>query len=295
MRPLFFGYAALLAGVLYVTGRRWRTVDLVPLCLMALWLALSLWHVRAVSDAVLITAPLVAASLPSEWRMRPWPVLGWSGLMLMLTAVGLWLSQTVWGAPRDGGFHWSRGEPVCLVSRIEQLGLSGRFFTFRTDVLLWRFHPHVRVDFTWEYVAGPVRTAEREEAWKGGAAGLHAYFERHQVDVAVLHTGMGHVVPGLAERGWRLIHLDDRYFMMVRQTAAQRMPVYTRLKPWERGPIDRANATQVLAEAERALQTCPGEATFAWGYKAKALQALGRDQEALNAARNIPPEQFRFR
>jgi hypothetical protein len=25
MRPLFIGYAALLAGVLYVTGRRWRT------------------------------------------------------------------------------------------------------------------------------------------------------------------------------------------------------------------------------------------------------------------------------
>jgi hypothetical protein len=56
IRPLFFGYAALLAGVLYVAGRRWRTVDLVPLCLMALWLALGLWHLRAVSDAVLITA-----------------------------------------------------------------------------------------------------------------------------------------------------------------------------------------------------------------------------------------------
>jgi hypothetical protein len=295
MRPLFFGYAALLAGALYVTGRRWRTVDLVPLCLMALWLALSLWHVRAVSDAVLITAPLVAASLPSEWRARPWPVLGWSGLMLGLTAMGLWLAHTVWDAPRDGGFRWNRGEPLCLVATIQRLGLSGRFFTFRPDVLLWRFHPSVRVDFTWEYVAGPVRTADREAAWKGGPAGLHAYFERHQVDVIVLHTGIGHVAPGLAEHGWRLIHLDDSYFMMVRQSSAPRMPAYTRIKPWEYAPVDRANATHVLAEAERALQTCPDEATFAWGYKAKALQALGRYQEALDAAVKIPPEQFVFR
>jgi hypothetical protein len=157
MRPFFFGYAALLPGVLYVTVRRWRTVDLVPLCLMALWLALSLWHLRGVSDAVLITAPLVA------------------------------------------------------------------------------------------------------------------------------------------EPGWRLIHLDDSYLMMVRQTSAQRVPVYTRIKSWEYPPVDRANATHVLAEAERALQTYPGEATFAWGYKAKALRALGRYQEALDAALNIPPEQFVFR
>jgi hypothetical protein len=66
-------------------------------------------------------------------------------------------------------------------------------------------------------------------------------------------------------------------------------------KSWEYAPVDRANATHVLAEAERALQTCPGEATFAWGYKAKALRALGRYQEALDAALNIPPEQFVFR
>jgi hypothetical protein len=138
-------------------------------------------------------------------------------------------------------------------------------------------------------------TADREAAWKGGPATLHAYFERHQVDVVVLHTGFAHVVPGLAERGWRLIHLDDGYFMMVRQASAQRIPVYTRIKPGEYAPVDRASATHVLAEAERALQTCPGEATFAWGYKAKALQALGRYQEALDAALNIPPEQIVFR
>ena len=290
MRPLFIGYAALLAGVLYVTGRRWRTVDLVPLCLMALWLALSLWHLRGVLDAVLITAPLVAASLPSEWRARPWPVLVGSGLMIGLTVMGLWSAHAVWSAPREGGFRWNREEPVCVVASVERLGLSGRFFASRPDVLLWRFHPSVRVDYTWDYVAGPVHTADRQAAWKDGAAGLHAYFERYQVDVIVLNNGAGQVVPGLATRGWVLVHLDDRYFMMVRQNSARGMPVFKLIKPWENAPVDRANATQVLAEAERALQNCPGEATFAWSYKARALRILGRHQEALDAAVKIPKQ-----
>ena len=215
--------------------------------------------------------------------------------MIGLTAMGLWLDHTVWGAPRGGGFGWSRGEPACVVASIERFGLSGRIFTTRPDVLLWRFHPSVRVDFTWEYVAGPVHTADRQAAWKGGPAGLHAYFERHQVDAIVLDTGAGNVVPGLASRGWRLVHLDDGYFIMVRQSFAQRVPTYTLIKSWEYAPVDRTNATHVLAEAERALRNCPGEATFAWGYKAKALRSLGRYQEALDAALNIPPEQFVFR
>jgi hypothetical protein len=288
MRPLFFGYAALLAGVLYITVRRWRTVDLVSLVLMALWLGLSLWHLRGVLDAVLITAPLVAASLPSEWRARPWPVLVGGGLTIGLTVMGLWSAHAVWSAPVEGGFRWNRAEPVCVVASVERLGLSGRFFTSRADVLLWRFHPSVRVDYTWEYVAGPVQTVEREAARKGGPAELHAYFERYGVDVIVLNIGAGQVVPGLVAHGWVLVHLDDSHFIMARQSAAQGMPIYKLIKPWENAPVDRANATQVLAEAERALENCPGEATFAWSYKARALRILGRHQEAMDAAVKIP-------
>jgi hypothetical protein len=72
------------------------------------------------------------------------------------------------------------------------------------------------------------------------------------------------------------------------------MPIYKLIRPWENAPVDRANATQVLAEAERALRSCPGEATFAWSYKARALQTLGRHQEALDAALKIP-KQFMIR
>ena len=288
MRPLFFAYAALVAGVLCVTGWRWRTVDLVPLCLIGPWLALSLWHLRGVLDTVLITAPLVTPLLPSAWRARSWPIVVGSGLMIGLMAVGLWSAHAVWADPREGGFAWSREEPVCVVTSIERLGLSGRFFSARADVLLWRFHPRVKVDYTWEYVAGPVLTAERQAARKGGSTELHAYLERYQVDVIVLNIGAGQVVPELSARGWALVHLDDSYFMMMRQKSAQRMPIYKLIRPWENAPVDRANATQVLAEAEQALRNCPAGATFAWSYKARALRTLGRHQEASDAAVKIP-------
>jgi hypothetical protein len=288
MRPLFFGYAALVGGVLCVIGWRWRTLDLVPLCLMALWLGLGLWHLRGVLDAVLITAPLVAASLPSEWRVRSWPILIGGGLMLGLTAVGLWSAQKVWANPREGGFRWNREEPGCVIASVERLGLSGRFFSTRADILLWYFHPRVRVDYTWEYVSGPALTAEREAARKGGPVRVRAYLERYQVDAIVLNIGAGQVVPELAARGWALVHLDDSYFIMVRPELAQGMPVYKRIRPWENAPVDRGNATQVLAEAEQALRNCASDATFAWSYKARALRTLGRYQEALDAAVNIP-------
>jgi hypothetical protein len=64
--------------------------------------------------------------------------------------MGRWAVQAVWGAPRDGGFHWNRDGPSCPVASTARLGLPGHFFTTRPDVLLWRFHPSVRVDYTSE-------------------------------------------------------------------------------------------------------------------------------------------------
>jgi hypothetical protein len=288
MRPFLFGYVALVAAILCVRGWRWRIVDLVPLLVMAVWLGHSLWHLRGVLDGVLMTAPFVVASLPLAWRVRPWPLLVGSVLMIGLTVVGLWTAQEVWANPREGGFRWNREEPVCVTASIQRLGLSGRFLSTRADILLWRFHPSIRVDYTWEYVSGPVLTAERQAVRKGGPGELYAYLERYDIDAVVLNIGAGKVVPELAAQGWVLIHLDDGYFIMVRQQLAQRLPAYKFIRPWENARVDHTNATEVLAEAERALRNCPSKASFAWSYKARALRTLGREQEALDAAVNIP-------
>jgi hypothetical protein len=283
MQPAFVGYTALLGGVLLVTVRRWRTADLVPVAVMGLWLALSLWHLRAVGDTVLITGPLVAASLHSEWwRTRMWPVWVGIGLLIGLTAMAIRVEWQV----RD--WRWTRGEPRCVESAVERLGHPVRVFgDMSNEWLLYRLPHRVKVHYTWEYVAGPMRTAELEAVWKGKAS-LGAYLERYHVDVILLKNGDFRNAPLLTSMGWVIIHLDDRLFVMVRQTPARQALIYRFIRPWENAPVTADNAPHVLAEANRALQNCPDGATFAWAYKAEALWQLGRHQEAFEAGLKIP-------
>jgi hypothetical protein len=97
---------------------------------------------------------------------------------------------------------------------------------------------------------------------------------------------------GFAAQGWVTVHLDDRYFIMVRQpvAAARQWPVYQVISPWDNVRVTPANARQVLEEANRALSQCPAAATFTWAYKANALRLLGRHDEALEAGLKIPEQ-----
>jgi hypothetical protein len=106
----------------------------------------------------------------------------------------------------------------------------------------------------------------------------------------VFNNRLGHGAPGFAALGWVVIHLDDRYFLMVRQpvAAARQWPVYRLIQPWDNVRVTPQNASQVLEEANRALSQCPAAATFAWAYKANALRLLGRHDEALEAALKVP-------
>ena len=81
-------YMPLSAGGILVEVARWRTVDLLPVAVMGFWGAFSLWHLRAVSDATLLTWPLVAAGMGSPWwQRRQWPMLWGSGLAIVLTGL----------------------------------------------------------------------------------------------------------------------------------------------------------------------------------------------------------------
>jgi hypothetical protein len=76
--------------------------------------------------------------------------------------------------------------------------------------------------------------------------------------------------------------------MMMPQTSAQGMPIYRFIRPWYNPPITPSNASEVLEEANRVLHHCGHDASFGWAYKARALQRLGRHQEAVEASVNIP-------
>jgi hypothetical protein len=282
LAPVFWVYLALLIGAL------WRRL------VMSCWLVLALWHLRAVSDAVLLTSPLLAAALPwAWWRGQPWPMLLGSTLTVALMVMALSATVSIWRTPR--GFHvWSRGEPVCVLARLEQWGLSGRLYmrgNARTDHswLLYRLHPHVQVPSTWEYVAGETTMAALK-GWDQGPDELLAHVEAYQVQTLVLSTARSWPgVPTLERQGWVVVHVEDHWLIMVRQEAAKPASVYHHIRPWASTTmITPAIARAVLDEATRALDQCPGSATFAWAWKAQALQVLGQYQGAFDAGLHIP-------
>jgi hypothetical protein len=133
------------------------------------------------------------------------------GLLVLVTSMRLWELP-----PRDWGFRWSRLEPPCALATVERLGLSGRALsTYANGWLLYRRYPAVRIGLDWDFVFGQARWAEWQEVWRQGAAGLQAYFERYGVGFLLGHTPSWHVIAGLQQRGWVLVHLDDLYFIMV--------------------------------------------------------------------------------
>jgi hypothetical protein len=213
LRLPFLMYVALLTGLVLLALRRWRTADLVPPAIVVLWLALSLRHVRAVGDAVLLTAPFVAAFLGSAWWNRPWPACVGMGLGLALLLSGA--AVTAWMPTRFRGMD--AYQPPSVAAAFERLALSGRVFAPDLNHwLLWKFHPRLTVDELWEYVHGSQRTAERDAAMADGLPSLLNHLARYQVDVIVLDYRRDPRGGALAARGWIVAHRDPRWVILVR-------------------------------------------------------------------------------
>jgi hypothetical protein len=295
IQPVFFLYAALLGSVLVKTIAHtfWR--DLVPIAVMSFWLALCTWHLRTVADAMLLTSPFVAAALGSLprvdstrgwWRGARWPVWVSIGLLSGLTAIGLW------GAWQWRDWRWTRGEPLCVEAAVERLGRTVRVLGDpRHEWLLYRLPDRVTVNLFWEYASGQQASTEFDAIWRG-RANLGPYLDRYRVHLILLNTGAFRNVPLLTSMGWVMIHLDDRFFLMVPRRpdmdALIEQEGYRLIRPWENAPVTPANATAVLAETERALSHCPDGASFVHAYRANALYLLGRAREAFEAQLKVP-------
>ena len=133
IEPLFWVYMAALGGVLLMAARRWRTADLVPVAVMGFWTMMSLWHLRAVSDAVLLTSPLVAASLTSSECIRRsvWPRRLGIGLTVGLALLSL---QDML---KYGDWQPDEARLSCLTAAIARHSLSGRVFTTSLNLSLF--------------------------------------------------------------------------------------------------------------------------------------------------------------
>jgi hypothetical protein len=293
LAPVFWGYLALLIWALWRRLQHWRTGDLVPLAVMSLWLALALWHLRAVSDAVLLTSPLLAASLAPApwWRARPWPFPIGS---VLLVALASWSVTSARRHYQTHRFRWGGSGSVCTIAAMQRLSLTGRVYMKShpladASTLLYHLHPQIHMHHTWDYVTGPTALAEERAIWTQGPSVLQTYVEKYAVTIVVLPTAAfwqrttAEVLPG-----WVVVHVDDRFVVMVRQAAAHGLPVYDIIRPWTNATVTPGYASQLLQEAKRALEQYPEGATCAWAYKAEALRLLGRYDESFEAALKIP-------
>jgi hypothetical protein len=75
--------------------------------------------------------------------------------------------------------------------------------------LLYRLHPQVQVQSTWEYVAGQTTMAALQ-AWDRGPAELQVHVDAFGVHVLVLSTTRsGPGIAALQAGGWVIVHLED--------------------------------------------------------------------------------------
>jgi hypothetical protein len=306
-----WGYTAILGCWVVGAVLWWRTVDLVPVVLVLLFGGLSVAYGRAVPDTVMLTYPWLAATWTTV--LRRWaPGRRWDQQTLVLGALGS-LVLTGWivvqgGVPygwqgRAGRLAWvpwridGRAYPLCATAFLTRHGLSGRAWTSldTAPATLAARWPALRVSMdTRDVLYGDQVQYDQMMALRQPAV-MAQQLARYQPDVIFLpheEVRSRAVYRLLYEQGWRYVYMDDRYFIMVpwRVTTATLMAqeAYTHIIPWENRDVTAANAPQVLAEAERALERCPTYATFAWSYKAKALHAMGRYAEAAAAGRHIP-------
>jgi hypothetical protein len=230
-RWLFCGYLGLMVVVLVASLRRWRTVDLVPVAVLALWLAHSARHARAAADAMLMTDPFVAAALSAWWSPERRAVRFGSVATLGLTAVALYGATVTWFASQVGGWRWDLLAPRCVDAVVERLPQPRRLFA-NEHWLVYRFHPDLTLDYFWEYAVGYDHTWERIAAWQLAPAGIISYLAKYRANLIVLENFYGWLAPGLEAWGWLIIHMDDRYFVMVPQAEASPGTVYRHIRSW---------------------------------------------------------------
>jgi hypothetical protein len=211
MPILFDVYLALVVITLIQQVRRWRHVDLVPIAVMSGWVLLACWHIRAVLDAVVLTAPFLAASLQTAWGRQRW--ICWVGIsgLVALTTVGLWIEGHTKYVP------WMDHEPRGVVAWVQTLPCPVRVFGSTNNLwFLYRRPDCVQVHATWDFVIGPVHDAELRAVWQGRAP-WGPFLERYHINVILLEGPVSQTnLAALHRIGWTRAYADDRHVALVR-------------------------------------------------------------------------------
>jgi hypothetical protein len=295
---LLYGVLVLFLGFIVIN---WRVVPLTEAGIMALFYLLSVRYGRAMVDSALVSAPFLLAAASIRLKAERRGVL--LGAALLGALAGYAILSPSWPISVDSTGQKTRpGEiarlPTCAFDVIARHRLSGRAFLSIGGWPEVTFHaaPALLGNLAWDYVAGEGQYRDYIDA-HGGISAAQQYLTRHQIDlVIVTHAqNMPRLVEDLLQPGmWAAVHVDDAWSVLVpRRPGHERLITregYRFLRPWGHvaALVTRANAAQVLDEADRALRHCPAHATFVHAYRATAYSCLGRHEDAQAAARLIP-------
>jgi hypothetical protein len=126
-------------------------------------------------------------------------------------------------------------------------------------------------------------------AYHSGPAAIQAHADRYQVNALALpNHHLWEQMPALEKGGWRVVHLDGDWSLLVRGSTARQAFVYTHIRPWKHPDVTPLTVHAVLRESEQALAHCPVYARFAYRDQAAALELLGRHEEAREASSRPP-------
>jgi hypothetical protein len=278
-----------------------RRMDVPVHLLGGAFLALATRHNRSVAEASLVLPVLLAASL-SRWLppgREGRSILLPAGSAALLVAAGavalLGYPYDFAGDRRPSGTGIGGNTPLCAVDFIEGSGLSGNAFVSYAyaGLLVHRMSPSVLVNIdSRNDVYGEEPYADYLSAL-GSAGAMRDYLRRWPVDFFLLGyrdaaPGVGRDLLGSGE--WAPVFFDSSSYVLVRRSTAPpglaEREEYRILRPSPLGAtrISAANAPGALAEADRSIARCPGS-FFGLFYRAKALAALGRFDEAVEAGR----------
>jgi hypothetical protein len=241
------------------------------------------------------------APQPAIWRDRSSPRAVLVGSFLLL-GISLHASFDVYyfdftGAHREKGFGIASNMPVCAVDFVERKQITGNAFVSYpfAAMLIHRMHPDVKVNMdSRNDVYGEELYQEYWDALRSPDK-MEAYLARHPIDFFMLSYGdrVPRVFQGLEATGdWVPVYYDNRAFILVRNTPEHRdlinREAFRILRPGVIGStvVSGESGVQLLEESERAIKNCP-TATVGHFYKSKALQYLGRYEEALVATGEI--------
>jgi tetratricopeptide (TPR) repeat protein len=201
------------------------------------------------------------------------------------------------GASRERGFGIASNMPVCAVDFVERKQITGNAFVSYpfASMLIHRMHPRVKVNMdSRNDVYGETLYQEYWDALRSPEQ-MKSYLERHPIDFFMLSYGdrSPKVFKALEATGdWVPVYYDNRAFILVRNAPRHRdlinREAFRVLRPGAIGStvVSSESGAQLLEESERAIRNCP-TSTVGHFYKSKALQYLGRYEEALTATGKI--------